>query len=310
MLLSLILLGLAAKERLLALFFIPVIASYLLLLPLLPFEKPPGFRWRNFLMFVAPGLILGLLFLRPYLLNLSGWFDGFGYANNSPFWLLAGVIYYVGLPMICLGSLGAVYFLTEKNRAALLLLLSEIVPLMTLMAISPFHYTANRYMFISLTSWVILAGLATVELLARCEGTIKLLVLGTLSFLLLQPIAEDVLYYRFQNGNRDDWKTAFELIDKEKQDGDLIVTAYPELTDFYLQEQTIDLATLDLSNIKEQPYRIWFVEDSVAQQLVPEVPKWFAQHGRLIGNLDVHVQARTFVMRVYFYNPISGSRFL
>jgi len=51
---SLILFGLAAKERLLALFFVPVALSYIVLLKILPFEKPAGYRLTNLAIFFLP----------------------------------------------------------------------------------------------------------------------------------------------------------------------------------------------------------------------------------------------------------------
>ncbi|MEW6400594.1 MAG: glycosyltransferase family 39 protein, partial [Chloroflexota bacterium] len=151
--LCLVFFGLAAKERLLALFFVPVILVYLLLLHILSFEKPKGWNDRNLAIFVIPGLIGGLLFAGPYLMNLSGWLSGFGFANNNPFWLASGFAYYVGFPVICVGSAGGWYLVRQKRREGLLLCVSAVVPLLLLLAVSPFHYTANRYAFLSLTSW-------------------------------------------------------------------------------------------------------------------------------------------------------------
>ena len=56
---SLVFLGLAARERLLALFFIPVVLGYLLILKITPFRTPPGLRWRNLAIYFLPGLSLG-----------------------------------------------------------------------------------------------------------------------------------------------------------------------------------------------------------------------------------------------------------
>ncbi len=302
LLVSLIFLGLATKERLLALFFVPVILGYFVLLKILPFEKPAGLRWRNLAIFILPGLILALFFAGPYIQNLSGWMAGFGYVNNNPFWILATVIYYIGIPTISMSVVGALYLLTKKNRASLLLSLSAVMPLLIMMSISPFHYTASRYVFITLTSWVILAGLAVVELLFQSQKHIKILALGVVLFLLLQPLSEDILYYRYQNGNRDNWRAAFELVEDQRETNDLVVTTNPELADYYLQDETIDLRSLDLTSIDSNEGRVWFVEDMVTQEQFPEVHHWLEENAQLIANLDVHAQARNFVMRVYRYD--------
>ncbi len=152
LLLSLILLGLAAKERLLALLFIPVIVSYLFFLLVLPFEKPPGLRLRNVVLYFAPGAILGLLFAGPYIRNIGGWVEGFSRVNSSPFWLVAGVVYYIGIPTVCVAIIGAVYMLGKMNRAALLFTLGAVVPVLIVAAMSLFQYAANRYLFITVLS--------------------------------------------------------------------------------------------------------------------------------------------------------------
>lgn len=299
---SLLFLGLAAKERLLALFYVPVIISYVALLWLLPFEKPPGFRWRNFMVFFLPGLVGALFFAGPYLQNLSGWMEGFGYVNNNPIWLGAVSVYYIGLPVAIAATLGAFYFLAKKNRAVLLLALSAVLPLILLMVISLFHYTASRYASITLTSWIILAALAAVELIRQSQGRLKILAAGLLILLVAGPLGENLLYYRYQNGNRDDWKSAFELIKTEMQPGDLTVSVNPELADFYMQEQTYSFADLDFEALPDKQQRIWFVEDTVAIETTG-AHSWLNDNAWLIGNFDVQAQAQSFSMRVYLYDP-------
>ena len=303
-LLSLVLLGLAVKERLLALFFIPVILGYLVSLVILPFEKPVGLRrWRNLvLFFMLPSLILALLFARPYLLNFSGWMYGFGFANNSPLWLLTGIVFYLGVPTVCAGGLGALYLLRQKSRAGLLLSLGAGAPVLLLVAVAPFHYTANRYVFMILVSWLILAAVAAVELLRQAPQTIKVLAMSALVLLLLDPLVSNILYYRYQNGNRDNWKGALTWVREHKQDGDLVVTMNRELGDYYLQDKTIHFQELDITDIADNGTRAWFVEDMTVQTSLPEVSAWLEQNARLVANFDVHVQARNFKMRVYVYD--------
>jgi hypothetical protein len=296
-------LGLAAKERLLALFFVPVVIGYLFLLIILPIEKPSGLRWRNMLLFFLPGLVVGTLFVAPYVQDLSGWMAGFGYANNDPVWLLAGVVYYVGIPTICFATVGALYFLAQDNRAALLLGLSALVPLLIIMSIAPFHYTANRYIFISLTGWLILAALAVVELLSQNQSKVRILALGGLLLLVLGPLGENALYFHYQNGNRDNWKGAFELVRSRREADDLVIVANPELGDYYLKDDTVALSQVDLTGLEQNRARVWLVEDMVAHEVFPEIHHWFAENANLVAVLDVRVQARNFIMRVYLYEP-------
>ncbi|MCB0190905.1 MAG: glycosyltransferase family 39 protein [Anaerolineae bacterium] len=301
---SLLFLGLATKERLLALFFVPIVTSYLLLIIVLPFEKPTGLRWRNIAIFFLPGVVAGGFFVGPYVQNLSGWMEGFGYVNNDPVWIMLGVIYYIGLVVIGFAALGAVYFLVQKNRAVLLLSLGAVVPLFSIMGLSLFHYTANRYVFISLTCWLVLAALSTVELYRQSPKNVKILAMGALLLLIITPLSEDALYFKYQNGNRDNWRGAFEFVKHHKSPQDLVVAINPELGNFYLEEKILNWTSIDPNTLDDSENRLWFVEDMVAQEVYPEIHDWLTENARLVANYDVHAQARNFQMRVYLYEPV------
>ncbi|MCZ7570675.1 MAG: glycosyltransferase family 39 protein [Ardenticatenaceae bacterium] len=303
LLISLFLLGLAARERLLVLFFIPVVLSYLVLLRVLPFEKPAGFRVRNMSIFFLPAFILALFFTFPYLRSVSGWMIGFGRVNNNPLWLLSGVVYYVRIPIMVMAAMGTIYLLARKDRVALFLSLSAMIPFLTIMVLSMFQYTANRYIFISLPSWIILASLAAVEIFRKSQENTRILAVGVLVFLVLDPLGEDVLYYQYQNGNRDNWKAAFALVRQQKKEGELVVSNSRLLANYYMREKTETMEEFDLSRVKETQERIWFVEDMTVASLRPDMHRWIQKNAQLVANLDVHVHARNFEMRVYSYDP-------
>ena len=304
--LCLLFLGLAAKERLLALFFVPVILVYICLLHLLSFERPKGWRFRNAAIFIAPGLLGILLFAGPYLRNLSGWMEGFGFANNNPFWLAGGFAFYVGLPVICLSLLGGAYLILQKSRVGLLLAVNAVLPISLLVIIAPFHYTANRYAFVSLTSFLILSAVCVTTLIKRSNWPVNLLGLGTLLISLITPLGENVLYYQYQNGNRDDWKAAFAYVEQHRRPGDVVVSANRQLAKYYLSEDSIPFARLSLVDVEGQEHRVWFVEDMASLQKYPEVHEWLVHKARLVSVHDVTFQARNFSMRVYIYDPVRG----
>lgn len=307
MLLSILFLGLAVKERLIALFFIPIAGAYLVFLKVLPFEKPAGLRLRNLVLFSLPGMAGALYLALPYLQQQALWGTDFGqfftWTNNSPFWIVAGVFYYAGVPTICLGALGGLYLLSKWNRAALLLSLAALVPLVVIAIVSLFYYTANRYVFLTLTSWLILAGVAARELFLQTPKSARMLGIGALLILLLVPMSENALYYAYQNGNRDNWKAAFALVKEQKKAGDLVVTADPLLGDYYLQEKTLNLGKVDPAQLIENGERVWFVEDMNVQWKFPRMLHWLEKNTQLVADLDVHVRARNFKMRVYLYDP-------
>ena len=64
---------------------------------------------------------------------------------------------------------------------------------------------------------------------------------------------------------------------------------------------------MDLASIEKNKNRVWFVEDMVAQQIFPDVHNWLRENTQQVANLDVHIQARNFKMRVYLYDPVKNS---
>jgi 4-amino-4-deoxy-L-arabinose transferase-like glycosyltransferase len=303
MVLTLVLLGLAVQERLFAVFLVPVVAAYLLILRFLPFEKPAGLRWRNILILFIPSLLIGLLYSLEFIQDPQKWLRGFTWVNNNPFWILSGVIFYVGLPFMCMGAVAAIFMLVNKNRAALLLALAAVFPLAALMALSLFQYTANRYAFVSLTSWLILAALGVWLLFTQSKGLGWVLAVGALLILTLEPISEAYLYYRYQNGNRDNWKAAFTLINRLKEPGDQVVVTNTQLGDFYTGEPTQNYIRFDTENLPDDGSRIWFVEDNNLGEKIVDKLRWVETNSEMIANFDVHVRARNFKMRVYLLDP-------
>jgi hypothetical protein len=304
LLLFFIFLGIGTQERLFTLFLVPVVVLYWLAVKLLPFEKPPGLRTRNLLLLLVPSLIGGLFVGREFSLDPANWFSQFGWVNNNPFWILSGVVYYIGLPVMILGLFGAAYLLSKKERAALLLFLSGTVPIGAIMTLSTVQFSANRYVFVALSSWIILAAIAMWELLRQTNGIAKFFALGALAILIIEPMSENVLYYVYQHGNRDNWKAAFELIKNRKEPGDLIVVDNIAIGNYYMGEETVLVDNFDLESLKANGTRFWFVEDlNIQTKYPPELLNWIWRNTRLEGIFDNSVRARNFRMRVYLHEP-------
>lgn len=301
MVLSLLFLGLAARERLVALVLVPVLLAYLILLKILPFEKPPGLRFRNLAIFLSPGLLAVIFFAGPYLRNFSGWLENFGRINNNPVWIFAASVYYIGLVTFFCAAIAFIYLLVRRDRLALFLGLGAGMPLLAIMAVSLFQFAATRYVFVSLASWLLLAGIAANELLQALEGDKKVLALGFLALLLLAPLSENFFYFRYQNGNRPDWRTALQFISVRKDADDLVIAAEPSLGEYYLQSETRGYHTVEIDQLSQFGGGVWFVEDMVVAELYPQKLAWIQEHARLMANFDVHANARNFKMRVYYY---------
>lgn len=305
---SLVFIGMAARESLVALFAGPILLLYLVLVWLLPMDKPVGLKSRNLFIFLGTGLLGGLIIAGPYLRNLSDWLKAFGRINNNPFWILAGSIYYIGLPLACIAALGGMHFLLKRTerprlqRVSLFFGIAGAIPLLAVMAVSLFHYTANRYIFVSLLAWIILGALTAIEIFSLLPKRHMLIASGVLVLLLISPLSEDFLYFRYQNGNRADWIASTTYIRENMEPGDLVVSATKSVADFYLGGNSIPLKYWDPTNSPDSG-TVWLIEDLTVKELAPELYIWLREQAELVAVYDVNAQARTFTMRVYRYEP-------
>jgi 4-amino-4-deoxy-L-arabinose transferase-like glycosyltransferase len=307
LLLSMIFLGLAARERLVALFFIPVVLSYLFLLKILSIDNPLRHRLRYLVLPFTLGGVLSLFFVLPYVRNMNQWLVNFGGPNNSPFWILAGTVYYVGPPVICMGAVGAIYFLLRRNRSVLLVSFSAMVPLILMAGIALFNYSANRYLFITLTSWILLAALAIKELFTHLKGHLRIFPVGLVCLLFIALLKEDFLYFQYQNGNRPDWKAAFAFVQSHKGPGEIVLSANRDLGDYYSREKTKSLESFDIDAIQQSGVKVWIVDDWGAKDINSETIRWVEENTRQVAIYDVWIEARNFSMRVYLYDPGSSN---
>jgi hypothetical protein len=115
------------------------------------------------------------------------------------------------------------------------------------------------------------------------------------------------LYFQYQNGNRDNWKAAINYIQSHHQEGDIIISANPDVSDLYLNRNTISINNWEPMNSTDNN-RVWIIEDMNVAELQPELLPWLEDHAVEQANFDVHVQARNFKMRVYLYDPANFNR--
>ena len=301
LILSGLLFGLAVMERWVALYFVPVVGMYFLMLIILRFEKPAGFRPRNLLLLVLSALVVGfyILFGSDMLSEFYSLFIGY---QHNPIRVLMSVIYDVGLPLFLTALLGGVYLILQKSRLGLYLLMSAVVPVALLVIMAPFTQTFSRYVFITLPSWIILGAFAAVQLFTQVRMQTKLLAVGVLLLLLVDPFSQNVLYYGFQNGNREDFKSAFALVQQQRTPEDTLVSTRPLVGTYYTGEEVISSEEVDLDQIVESGRRAWFVIDNrtfVSSQL----QSWLDENTSLEGVYDVYLAGKVMMMRVYLYDP-------
>lgn len=293
---ALVLFGLAARERMAALLGMPALVLYLLVLVVARVERPRGLNVRNLALFFGPALLVGSVFVWPFLSDWQGWMRGFGRINNSPLFLLAGTIYYVGIPLAVFAVVSTVSLVRQRSRFVLLLILTAVTPLLLIMGMSLFQYTANRYIFFSLFSWLALAGVGIQELVKRLPASSLGLAPAVAATLLAASAADLFLYYTEQNGNRPDWRAAFAYIAEHGRAGDRVVSSDLDVFRYYLGAPFV-YRTWDAPEPTEG--RTWYIEDLVVDEMYPQQLNVVQDMSEPLANYDVHLPQRTFPMRVY-----------
>jgi hypothetical protein len=288
-------------ERGTTLFIFPVFVVYIIALLILPFERPPGLRWRNLTLFLVPMLILGILVVY-FSGNIFSFFTKiYGYQHN-PIRVFLSVIYDIGLPLFILAILGGVYSLFQKSRLGLFLLIGALVPLLILVIIAPFAQAISRYVFQTLPIWIMLGAIAIRAMIDNASGNGKFLALGFALLLVADSFSQDVLYYSYQNGNREDFKSAFEIVAQGKHPSDLIVSGRPEIGRYYLDDPVISASNVKIDEIINMNNRVWFVVDN-RSGFPPSLQEWIETNSNLMGVRDVYIPGKLMMMRVYLYQP-------
>lgn len=309
LLFSFIALGLAVLERKMALFIVPVVGVYLLALLALRMELPAGVNRRNVIALSLPIALLGLWQVysvafaggEPFYAKFMILFLGH---EHSPVRVGLSIVSDLGLPLFIMALAGGFFLLRKRSRAGIFLLASAVVPVVLLVAGAPFAQTFSRYVFLALPSWALLAAYAMVSLLRQVKGEYRWLALGVLAIMLIEPVSQDLLYYTAQNGNRQDWKGAFAVVEKGWQAGDEVVTTRTEIGEYYLPGMPVTWTQgLKPKNIPKAGQRVWFVIDDRTGFVSPELNSFLQNNTRLVSVNDVYIPGLPMIMRVYLYDP-------
>jgi hypothetical protein len=298
---------LAFSERLFAFFIFPVIAVYLVALWLFKFEKPRGLSPRNLLLLGLPTLLIGAIELYSWIISgESQFFTNFSwfllYRNDDPIRLLGTISFDIGIPLMALAFFSGLFLFLRRDRAGLLMTVNAIVPLVMLVAANRFIFTKDRYVFMILFSWIILAAIAIHELLKNIHGQHKWLALGVLVLLLADAGGDILLYFRANHGNRAEWKTAFHIIQEQSQPDDIVVTYWPEFGPFYLDREFIQYEQIDVPTILNSEKRYWFVIDAETINSNPDVIAFLERNARLVEIRYLRTPD-DFYLRIYLFDP-------
>ena len=302
---------LALSERLFAFFIVPVVASYLALLTFSPLPKPPGLNWRNLLIVFSP-LIVFLIY-EGYTLIRTGssmivyampvfW----GKPIDSPIRLLVLIVFNFGVPLVAIALFGCIYFLLRKSRSGLFFFTGAVIPVVILVALNPFTFTVDRYVFVALPSWIILGALTVNELVRNAQGSAKILAIGVLFLLIADAAGANLMYYQLNNGNRLDWRGAMRYVRDNKMEGDLVVATRKHLGQYYLGEDVVDWKDFDPDLKEDLDKRIWFIIDSegVWHGSKADLKQdWLEENAQLLQFWYLRVREQI-NLRIFMFDPL------
>lgn len=313
---SLISLGLGVLTHTSAVLIVPGLVGYVFMLGLLSYfsshySKPDGFRFRSLLVFLIPGLVPLIYILYRLFFGATNLLptvmEKVTLSPTAPLRLALAFMFYVNLTVICFAIVSLFYVLfVDHSRVGLMLVVNAITPFFCLLIISVFFFVFNRYIFMVLYVWILLAAYGLTQLLSQTRQELKILATGTLLLMLFIPLSENMLYYQYQHGNREDWRSAFEYVKQNYQPGDKVVVTFPAAGRYYFGDSIIDIRELYPQDI-DSSSRYWFVENDAIEWGFP-AQDWILNNSILLANYDVHVNsARIYKMRVLLYDPTEES---
>jgi hypothetical protein len=201
-----------------------------------------------------------------------------------------------------LALFGAFFALREKSRAALLLTISAVLPILLLLPLSTFMFTQDRYLFITLPSWIMLAAIMVHTIWNKIQGPRIIFVIAILSLLLAAAVEEDLLYFTAYDGNRRDWRAAFTLIREQGADDDAVVAFWPEFGPYYLGREIIAWDDINIEGIQALDRPVWFVVDSETVWGDVRKKAWIEENADLREVFYLRTPGDKSI-RLYLYHP-------
>jgi hypothetical protein len=168
--------------------------------------------------------------------------------------------------------------------------------------VNPFVFTVDRYIFITLTSWIILGAIAIKELFCRVQGIGKVLASGVLFLLVADAAGMYLMYYQFNHGNRPDWRTAFDYVQERRAENDVVVSAVDRIGTYYMNEDVMALGDIEPDVISSGNTKFWFVLDSENSWWSDKEKQWVEESSDLIEAWHLRTKENMY-LRVYLYDP-------
>jgi hypothetical protein len=285
-------------ERLSALLLAPVLVVYLLLLKLLPIETPSGLRLKNLFLVLLSAIAFIVfeiyLFVNIGTSRLLFAYDAFvGRTDGRLFRVLYLIVTKMGIPLVSLGFFSGVYLIFKNSRAGLFLFVGAVIPPLIIFAFTPFFYTEERYVFVTLPC-----------ISCRAQNHRKLIAVGVLCLFVADAVSSYVMYYEINHGDRLKWREAFAYVQERKNDDDIIVSSAPKIGSYYAKNKIVPLEDIQPDIILEGRKRFWFVIDSELGWFFAKEAQWVEENTQLIDFQYLRVK-EPINLRIYLYTPKS-----
>ena len=309
---------LAASERLVALFILPALMLYLLAISFLRVEKPAGLRAGKMYILLTPVLLFGVYQIYGFIQNgesiISSILDEivstfFGKPIESPTTQAVFLVFKLGVPLFFLSLLSGVYVWSQRTRQGWLFFLCAVIPFLIVILVTPFMFAEERYAFVSLPAWLVLAAIGMDKLLTQMKKTETVLALGLLVVLTADALGANLLYYRINHGNRWDHQSAFAIVQANLQEGDMVVSTFTEMGNYYLKRNDVVLwDDASKKNIESSGRRVWFVliPDMTWYTGTQDFYWWVSHNTRMIRTLYIRTVDNT-NLEIYLYDPAISS---
>lgn len=309
-----IFLYLSASERLIALLIVPALVTYLLAVKFLPIEKPAGLRARNMYILLVPVLLFGVYEIFSLIRNSESVIAGilfeivstfFGKPIENPFTQMVFQVFKLGVPLFAFSLLSGVYVWRQRTRAGWLFVLNAIVPFFLVILVTPFMFTEERYALVTLPAWLTLAAIGIDGLLVRVKKFETILALGLLFVLLADALGANLLYFRINHGNRWDYRSAFAIVQANLQEGDMVVSTFTEMGNYYLKRDDVVLwDDVNAEVIENGAQRTWFVviPDMTWYTGTEDFYWWVSHYTRMIKTIYIRTVDNT-NLEIYLYDP-------
>lgn len=235
--LSLLFFTLAVSERLLGLFILPIVVTYMLYSIWQGRNLAIGKKY--LLIFLLLGIFATGLFGLNFVQDPQLWLELYIVPQSlTPFGLLLRHAQSVDFHILLLALLGAVHLYQKKRDLFVFLLLAIGIPLGIVFVLSWVQFTHPRYTFASLIGWLVLAAVGLNQIVQSIQQSQQrwLQIAGIILLVLLIPLSEIKDYHELYNGGRDDWRSAFLFAEQHAAENDLLFTNDPVVGEHYLTQ--------------------------------------------------------------------------